>query len=555
MKRVFLILCILVIVLPLRAQLSSGEIDALVNRTLRTFDVPGIAVCVIKDKKIVHARGYGVRSLNTKQPVDEHTLFGIASNSKAFTAAALGMLVEEGKLKWDSRVTDFIPEFKMYDPYVTAEFTIRDLLTHRSGLGLGAGDLMFWPDENNFTKTDIIYNLRYLKPVSSFRSKYDYDNLLYIVAGEVVARVSGSSWETFIQKRFFDPLDIRTAAPSFHLLKDKSNVIDPHFYVDGKLQVIRRDWSENANAAGGIYASVTDMSKWMLALLNGGKYGDKQLFSAATLRELWSPQTLLPLGSPGPYNTQFAAYGLGWVLNDVKGHKQVSHTGGLAGIVTQTVIIPDLDLAILVYTNQQSGAAFNAISNTIKDAYLGGKANEDWVDFYHKRVTAAKKEADEILAKVEAEIRKNTDGAAGTPATGSGAGTSRPSVARPTATQPSVARPSVARPNTAQPAAACPSFEVKGIYADPWFGEVEISEKEGQLWFGSKRSSRLTGPMYYYKGNTYIVRWTDRSMDADAYLVFSLDTEGTAHGIKISAISPLTDFSFDFQDLDLNRKK
>jgi len=512
MKRILLVLCTLIAVLPLRAQLSSAEIDALVNRTLKTFDVPGIAVCVIKDKKIVHAKGYGVRSLDSKQPVDEYTLFGIASNSKAFTAAALGMLAEEGKLTWDSKVTDFIPGFKMYDPYVTAEFTIRDLLTHRSGLGLGAGDLMFWPDENNFTKTDIIHNLRYLKPVSSFRSKYDYDNLLYIVAGEVVARVSGMSWEEFIQKRFFDPLGIRTAAPSFHLLKDKSNVIDPHFYVDGKLQVIRRDWSENANAAGGIYASVTDMSKWILALLNGGKYGEKPLFSAATLRELWRPQTLLPLGSPGPYNTQFAAYGLGWVLTDVRGRKQVSHTGGLAGIVTQTVIIPDLDLAILVYTNQQSGAAFNTISNTIKDSYLGGKAQEDWVDFYHKRVTAAKKEADEILAKVEEEIQK---------AKGK----------------------------------AKPSFEVKGVYADPWFGEVEISEKEGQLWFTSKRSSRLTGPMFYYKGNTYIVRWTDRSMDADAYLVFSLDTEGVANGIRISAISPMTDFSFDFQDLNLNRKK
>lgn len=532
MKRVFLILCVLVAVLPLQAQLSSVEIDALVNRTLKTFDVPGIAVCVIKDKKIVHAKGYGVRSLNTKQLVDEHTLFGIASNSKAFTAAALGMLAEEGKLSWDSKVTDFIPEFKMHDPYVTAEFTLRDLLTHRSGLGLGAGDLMFWPDENNFTKTDIIHNLRYLKPVSSFRSKYDYDNLLYIVAGEVVARASGMSWEDFIQKRFFDPLGIRTAAPSFRLLKDKSNVIDPHFYVEGKLQVIRRDWSENANAAGGIYASVTDMSKWLLALLNGGRHGEQQLFSPATLRELWSPQTILRTGSPGPYNTQFAAYGLGWVLNDIKGHKQVSHTGGLAGIVTQTVIIPDLDLAILVYTNQQSGAAFSAISNTIKDSYLGGKAHEDWVDFYHKRVSAAKKEADEILAKVDEEIRKNTVGAGLS-------GTDQPETDVQGAVQPGVARP---------------SFEVKGIYEDSWFGEVEISEKEGKLWFASKRSPRLTGPMFYYKGNTYIVRWTDRSMDADAYLVFGLDTEGTARGIRVSAISPLTDFSFDFQDLDLKRK-
>ncbi len=497
------------------AQLSPGEIDALVNRTLTTFDVPGISVLVIKDKKIVHAKGYGVRSLNSKLPVNENTLFGIASNSKAITAAALGILMEEGKLSWDSKVTDFIPEFKMYDPYVTAEFTIRDLLTHRSGLGLGAGDLMFWPDQNDFTKEDIIHNLRYLRPVSSFRSKYDYDNLLYIVAGEIVHRASGMSWEDFVQKRIFDPLEIKTAAPSYKLLKDASNVIDPHFYVDGELQVIRRDWSENANAAGGIYSSTIDMSKWMMCLLNGGKYGqklEKQLFSEKTLAEMWKPQTILNTGSPGPYNTNFAAYGLGWVITDIKGHKQVSHTGGLAGIVTQTTLIPSLDLAILVYTNQQVGAAFNAISNTIKDGYLGAKANEDWVDFYEKRVAAGKKEADAILAKVDTEIKK------------SGLVLNKP------------------------------NFEVKGIYTDKWFGEAEVSEKDGQLWFTSKRSKNLTGPMHYYKGNTYIVRWADRSMDADAYLVFSLDKEGVADGIKVSAISPLTDFSFDFQDLDFKKK-
>ena len=239
---------------------------------------------------------------------------------------------------------------------------------------------------------------------------------------------------------------------------------------------------------------------------------EKQLFSERTLAEMWKPQTILNTGSPGPYNTNFAAYGLGWVITDIKGHKQVSHTGGLAGIVTQTTLIPDLDLAILVYTNQQVGAAFSAISNTIKDGYLGAKANDDWIDFYKKRVDAGKKEADEIVAKVDAEIKKNSL--------------------------------NISKPN----------FEVKGVYVDQWFGEAEVSEKNGQLWFTSKRSKNLTGPMHYYKGNTYIVRWTDRSMDADAYLIFTLDKEGVADGINVSAISPLTDFSFDFQDLDFKKK-
>ena len=193
-----------------------------------------------------------MRSLNTKEKVNENTLFGVASNSKAFTAAALGMLQDEGKLKYDDKVRDYIPEFKMYNPYVTEEFTIRDMLTHRSGLGLGAGDLMFWPDSNNFSKKDIIHNLRYLKPVSSFRSKYDYDNLMYILAGEIIARVSGMTWEEFIDKRILKPLQMTSTAPSYSRLKDKSNVIDPHAPVDGKVKVIRRDWNETANSAGGI---------------------------------------------------------------------------------------------------------------------------------------------------------------------------------------------------------------------------------------------------------------------------------------------------------------
>ena len=195
MKKLHLTLFLIVfsgLSLSLFAQpITSPQIDSLVEKTMKIFDVPGIAVAIVKDGKIIHEKGYGVTSLNTMQKMNEHTRFGIASNSKAFTTAALGILVDEGKLNWDDKVTDYIPEFKLYAPYVTENFTIRDLLTHRSGLGLGAGDLMIWPDSSTFTLKDIIHNLRFLKQASQFRTKYDYDNLLYIVAGEVVARVSG----------------------------------------------------------------------------------------------------------------------------------------------------------------------------------------------------------------------------------------------------------------------------------------------------------------------------------------------------------------------------
>jgi CubicO group peptidase (beta-lactamase class C family) len=509
---------ILFIAKSISAQIiTATQIDSLVAQVLTTFDVPGIAVAVVKDDKIIHAKGYGVRSLNTKEKVTENTLFGIASNSKAFTAAALGMLQDEGKLTYDSKVRDFIPEFKMYDPYVTEEFTIRDLLTHRSGLGLGAGDLMFWPDSSNFTKKDIIHNLRYLKPVSSFRSKYDYDNLMYILAGEVIARVTGMPWEEFIQKRILNPLKMTSTATSFSRLKDKSNVIDPHAPVDGKVKVIRRDWNENANAAGGIYSNVVDMSKWIIMQMNSGKYGDslsQKLFSEEVHADMWTPQTVQPFRGSNAYNTHFTSYGLGWGLSDVKGYKQASHTGGLAGIVTQVTVIPDIKLGIIVFTNQQSGAAFSAITATIKDSYLG-VTGMDRIKQNNERRLKGEAEANEITTTIWKSIedaqKKN--------------------------------------------GSKMDNAAIIGTYSDKWFGDVVITEKNGKLWFESKRSFLLSGEMFSYKGNTFVVKWTDRSMDADAFTVFSLDSEGKAIGFKMNAISPLTDFSFDFQDLDFKRVK
>jgi len=495
--------------------INAAQIDSLVALTSKTFDVPGIAVGIIKDGKLIHAKGYGVRSLRTRQKVDENTLFGIASNSKAFTAAALGMLIDEGKLKWDDKVTDYIPEFKMYDPYVTEAFTIRDLLTHRSGLGLGAGDLMMFPDSSNFTRKDIIHNLRYLKPVSSFRTKYDYDNNLYIVAGEVVSRVSGISWEEFIEQRIMKPLGMATSRASINRIPNRDNIVSPHAPVNGKITAIDIEWSETANAAGGIVSNITDLSKWLIMQLDNGLYnGNKRLFSEAVHDDFWSPQTIINVSGPSPYNTHFAAYGLGWFLSDVQGYKQVTHTGGLAGIVTQITLIPELKLGIIVLTNQQSGAAFTAITNTIKDSYFG-ITGVDRVQQQHDRVlkneAAAKKITDTIWATINAQQKSNT---------------SRTDI-----------------------------NNFIGTYNDQWLGEVTISLKNGQPWFDSKRSPKLSGILLPYKGNSFVAKWNDRSLDADAYVKFELDENGKASGFTMAAISPLTDFSFDFQDLHLSRVK
>ncbi|CAN5804174.1 serine hydrolase [soil metagenome] len=516
MKRILFIVAVCCISTAKAQVISSSQIDSLVELTRKTFDVPGIAVAVVKDGKIIHAKGYGVRSLKSNLPVDENTLFGIASNSKAFTAAGLGMMVDEGKLKWDDKVIDYIPEFRMYDPYVTDAFTIRDLLTHRSGLGLGAGDLMFFPDGNKFTKQEMISNIRYLKQVSGFRTQYDYDNNMYIVAGEVLARISRKTWEDFIEDSIMKPIGFTSSKASWGRVKDNSNIIDAHVPFNGKMQAIAHDWSENANAAGGIMSNLTDLSKWVILQMNNGKYGEgltKKLFSEEVHEEMWSPQTIIRVGGPGAYNTHFAGYGLGWFLSDVKGYKQASHTGGLLGTVTQVTIIPELKLAIIVLTNQQSGAAFTAITNTIKDSYLG-IAGKDRVKQYHDNVirgeAEAKKITDDIWQAIDSTQKVNK-----------------------------------VKPNNAL---------FTGIYVDKWFGNVNITDKNGSLWFSSEKSPRLTGQMLPYKGSTWIVKWNDRSFDADAYMIFSLDNEGKASGITMKPISPLTDFSFDFQDLDLKRK-
>lgn len=504
---------------PLMAQaqaLTSEQIGQLVERTLKTFDVPGIAVGVVKDGQVVHAQGYGLRSLNTGKPVDENTLFGIASNSKAFTAAALGMLVEEGKLKWNDKVVDHIPEFRLYDPYVTHDFTIRDLLTHRSGMGLGAGDLMIWPDGNDFTREEIIHNLRYLKQVSPFRSKYDYDNNLYIVAGEVVGRVSGSSWEEFIETRILKPLDMSLTGSCFNRLRDTSNVIDAHCPVDGKIQVIERTKGEVMNAAGGIYSNISDLCKWVNMLLARGSYGQdgkEQLLKRSTIGELWTPQTFMGARNSPPYNTHFMAYGLGFVLADVKGHLEVSHTGGLGGMVTQITLFPELNLGIIVLTNQEVGAAFTAIANQIKDSYLG-IPETDWVQSLDERLKSRAGQADRMVESVWNEIEQQR--ASGFP--------NKPA-----------------------------SDLITGTYQDPWFGSVTIYDADGRLWFKSARSPKLTGELHHYKGFTFVAKWLDRGLNADALVLFQPGFDGKAQEIRMKALSPLTDFSYDFHDLELTR--
>ncbi len=375
---------------------------------------------------------------------------------------------------------------------------------------------MLFPDSNNFTIKDVIHNLRYLQPVSKFRTKFDYDNNLYVIAGELVARVSGMSWDQFVEDRIFKPLHMDQSAACYERLKNKANVTEPHVPVDGKLQVVARDNFKIGHSAGGLQSNITDMCKWVQVLLNHGVYSGKDslhLVSNKIMDELWAPQTILPVRAPGAYNTHFSAYGLGFFLSDVKGYKQVSHTGGLLGMVTQVTMIPELGLGIIVLTNQQAGSAFSAITNQIKDGYLGITGTDRVAEYAKQANTKTEngnKAVDSIWNAAEDLQKKKT--------------------------------------------ASINLANFTGTYQDPWLGEVEITVANGKLWFASKRSYRLNGSMYLYKGNTFIAKWTDRSLEADAFVSFGLDDQGKANTFTMKAISPLTDFSFDFQDLHFKRK-
>jgi CubicO group peptidase (beta-lactamase class C family) len=494
--------------------LNAPQIDSLANKAIKAFNVPGMSIALVKDGKVIYAKGYGIQSIITKKPVDENTLFGIASNSKAFTAAALGILVNEGKIQWDDKVIDYLPEFKMYDPYVTAEFTIRDLLTHRSGLGLYPGDLMHNPDSTDFTIKDIIHNLRYLKPAASFRSRYAYDNIFYLVAGELIARVSGMSWGDFIEKRIFAPLKMNDSRASYLRAHNSNNLIDAHSEVNGKLETIIRGTAETDAGAGGIYSSAADMGKWMLLQLNHGKYGpglNQQLFSEAIHHDMWSPQVVIPVGRTGSYDTHFGAYGLGWFLIDAKGKLEVFHTGQDDGMISEIEMIPELNFGIVVLTNQEGGGAVRAVTDQVTDSYLGIKGN-DRIKEYADRINQITKAADTVTAKVWQQVKFNQE-------TG-------------------------VKPDTAA---------YTGLYRDNWFGDVTIDVRNHQIWFKSKRSLQLKGQLFFYKGNTFVVKWNNPQLKATAFVLFTLNENGTAAGMTMKAVSAQNAAGFDFQDLNFQR--
>ena len=484
------------------------DLDGFVQQVMKAFQVPGLSVAIVKDGNVVLAKGYGVRKLGEPSPVDGQTRFGIASNTKVFTATALGLLVEEGKLQWDAPVVQYLPWFQLWDPYVTREITIRDLLVHRSGLGLGAGDLLWWPS-STYTRKDIARRLRFIRPATSFRSAYAYDNVLYLVAGEVIEAASGMTWEDFVAERILKKVGMTGSNVRHSDANAAGNVAAPHAEVEETVRPIKPFDSDNTNPAGGINSSAEDMAKWVRVQLSQGVLPDgSRLFSQRTSRELTTLVTpeAVPAAAPAPpLRFNFHGYALGLDIHDYRGRKMVTHTGGLPGYVSKVSMIPEARVGVVVLTNQESGEAFSAITYHVLDHYLGA-ADTDWLSTYVKV-------RDQGRARV-AEADK------------------RASAARNAASKPSL-----------------PLSQYAGTYNDAWYGDVEIASENGRLVMRFTRTPSLVGDLEHWQYDTFIVRWRDRELRADAYVTFSLDADGRIAEARLRAVSPETDFSFDFQDL------
>lgn len=500
--------------------MNADAIDRLARDAMQAFDVPGMAIGVVKDGETVYLKGHGVRELDKKGTVDENTMFKIASNSKAFTSAALAILVDEGHIEWKGAVSDYIPEFRLADPWVTAELSVTDLLAHRSGLVPHAGDLMLWPDPNEFTRRDVIRGMRYFPLVSDFRDSYNYDNVLYIIAGEIIPRVTGQGWASFVDERIMGALGMERCFAGAIPESEMKNLAAPHGMIDGELTVIERSRIHGEEAlyaaAGGVVCSAGDMLKWVRMQLGRGTAPDgTTVFSAARSREMWRPENSwgVSIRNYEWHRTHFNGYGLGWRLSDVHGYKEVSHTGSLAGMRAWTLMIPELDLGIVVLANGSNTAARNAVMHTIKYSYIEAP-ERDWIAEYRELAEAAETEAEQ-----ETEPALSPGG-------------SRTQIE--------------ARPLEAY----------AGRYEDAWFGGATVGVSDGVLEFAADRSPKLRGPLEHIGGDVFIARWPDRSVGMDAWLRFEFDRNGRLAHLKMNRVFDDPDATIDyFEHLDFKPVK
>ncbi|TBR36822.1 MULTISPECIES: serine hydrolase domain-containing protein [Dyella] len=489
-----------------QAQTSHDDLDRVVDATMARYKLPGIAVGVIDHGTVVYTATRGELSRGSGQPITRQALFKIASNSKAMTASLLARLVQQGKLRWDDPVTKYLPDFRMHDPWVTEHMQVGDLLTHRSGLPEGGGDLMLWPEPNDFTRADIVHALAYLEPAYDFRAGYAYDNLLYVVAGEVAAKAGGAPYETLMQQEVFKPLGLTGCRVGDWRRSDAGPLAVPHGLRKGVAvpepeqgDTIR---STTMEAAGGVRCSLDDMLAWARNWL--APDADQLKWLAPDQRDaLWTPYTPMPISALRRAwdGTRIYAYGYGWRIADADGELTVSHTGTLSGMYSALMLMPHRQSGFVILINGEADDARAVLTEVLLKHFTtpGGARS---VDSY----------ADE-LAKLESTR----------------------------------AEQHVPDTSSRKPATTRELDSQLGVWRDPWLGDVRLCAGEGHVHWSSVKSPRLTGQVMRV-GKRYLVQW-DHGID-EAWITFP-NAPGAA--MRMNKVDPDADFSSDFEDLRFKR--
>lgn len=485
------------------------EIDAYAQNVTETWkgSGAGMAIAIVKDDKVVLAKGYGVRDINKPDKVDENTLFAIASNTKAFTTASLAILVDEGKLNWNDKVSKYLPDFQMYDPWVTNELTIRDIVSHRSGLDTFSGDLLWY--DTTYSTDEMLRRVRYLKPVSSFRSRYGYQNLMFIAAGRIVEKVSGMPWADFVKTRILTPLGMNRTTTSVRDMKD--NFALPHNESGGKLRALPVGFLDNAIGAVRLNSSVADLSKWIRLQLGRGTFEGKKIFSETQSWQMWSPNTLQPISeaaSKANPTRHFSAYAMGWGTYDYYGRKIINHSGGLDGMLSYTVLIPEENVGFVVLTNSES-PMFQIMMAKIRDMFVDAP-KRDYNAEAVKQVAAGKVASAEEDKKVDAARVLNT--------------------------KPSLALASYA-----------------GTYSSPMYGDVTVTEENGKLVMRLGPAPHFVADLDHWHYDTFQIHWRP-SVNYNfprGFVTFTIDKNAKTDQLKID--QPNNDFWF--YELELKRTK
>lgn len=360
----------------------SDSLDLYINRALQEWQIPGAAVAVVKDGKVVITKGYGYLETGKPEKVDENTLFMIASNTKAFTGTAMAMLETEKKCSFDDKVIQYLPDFEMKDPWITQHLTLADVMSHRIGMETFQGDFMYW--ESALTSEEVMEKFGQLTPMYDFRTKWGYCNAGFLVAGECLEKIAGKTWDQYIREKIVKPLEMNRTLVLTAELDGVSNLASAHTMVDGRLQVVPHCRIDNIAPAASISSSVEDMSHWLITLLDSGKYKGRQVIPYQAVRKAQYPRTF-NRRSYHPFNSShYVLYGLGWDLRDYEGREIVSHTGGVDGFVTSVTLLPEEHLGIVVLTNTDQNAFYEALKWEIIDAYLD-LPYRNYSDFYLDR--------------------------------------------------------------------------------------------------------------------------------------------------------------------------